>query len=132
MGRALFHNCRYLITSAHGGGILEGADLLVDNSRIQALGLPAEVKKHYSDGDGVEIIDCTNKIVMPGLIDAHNHVGEIHALLVEGWLDSPLTGTADALNRVYWPADGWLTEQSAYDLTSKRPVRSVERLVKAA
>ncbi len=118
MGKVLFHNCRYLITGAPGNDdILEGCDLLIGDTQIKALGSPTEVENHYSQEDSIETIDCANKIVMPGLVDAHNHVGELHALLVEGWLDSPLTGTVDALNRIYWPADGWLTEESAYDLT---------------
>ena len=118
MGKVLFHKCRYLITGAPpNGGILEECDLLIEDARIKAIGSVDEMAAFYPDDNGLEIVDCNNKIVMPGLVDAHNHVGEVHALLVEGWLDSPLTGTADALNRVYWPADSWLTEESAYDLT---------------
>ena len=33
---------------------------------------------------------------MPGLVDAHNHVGEVHTLLMQGWLDTPITGIVDA------------------------------------
>jgi cytosine/adenosine deaminase-related metal-dependent hydrolase len=118
MGKVLFHNCRYLITGAPPNGeILEDCDLSIEDAKIKAIGSADEVGAHDIDENDIEIIDCTNKIVMPGLVDAHNHVGEVHALLVEGWLDTPLTGTVDALNRVYWPADGWLTEESAYDLT---------------
>lgn len=118
MGKVLFHNCRYLITGVHeSGGILESSDLLIEDSQIKALGSSTEIEAHYPNEDNIEIVDCTHKIVMPGLVDAHNHVGEVHALLVEGWLDTPLKGTADALNRIYWPADGWLTDESAYDLT---------------
>jgi len=118
MGKVLFHNCRYLITGAPGTGvILEGDDLLIEDAQIKAIGSPTDVKNHYSHADNLETLDCANKIVMPGLVDAHNHVGEAHALLVEGWLDTPLSGISDALDRVYWPADGWLTGESAYDLT---------------
>jgi cytosine/adenosine deaminase-related metal-dependent hydrolase len=65
----------------------------------------------------LEVIDASDKIVLPGLVDAHNHVGEAHTLLVEGWLDTPIRGIVDATERIYWPAYGWLTEESAYDLT---------------
>ncbi len=63
------------------------------------------------------MVDASGKIVLPGLVDAHNHVGEAHALLIPGWLRTPVKGIVDALERMYWPADGWLTDESAYDLT---------------
>jgi 5-methylthioadenosine/S-adenosylhomocysteine deaminase len=118
MGKVLFHNCRYLITGPHeNGGILENCDLLVEGNKIKALGSSTDIEPFYPHGEVLQIIDCSHKIVMPGLVDAHNHVGELHALLVEGWLDTPIQGITDALDRIYWPADGWLTEKSAYDLT---------------
>jgi len=118
MGKVQFQNCRYLITSAHeNGGVLERCDLLVEGNKIKAVGPTTEIQAYRPPEEDLQIIDCSRKIVMPGLIDAHNHVGEVHALLVESWLDTPIQGITDALDRIYWPADGWLTEESAYDLT---------------
>lgn len=117
MGRVLFRRCRYLIAGPDASQIVENGGLLVEDDRIAAVGPTAEIEAACDGLPGVEIIDASHRIVMPGLVDAHNHVGESHALLVEGWLDTPLKGISDALERIYWPADGWLTGESAYDLT---------------
>ena len=118
MGKVLFRNCRYLILrAAPESGVLRDGGLFVDGSRILAVGASAEVEAAHGHQPGVEVVDARHKIVMPGLVDAHNHVGEAHALLVFGWLESPILGLPDALDRVYWPAYGWFTEESVYDLT---------------
>lgn len=115
MNRVFFRNCRYLITGP--AQVFEDGGLYVEGDRVAAAGLSAEVEARCGRLEGLEVIDASHKIVMPGLVDAHNHVGEFHALLVEGWLESPLRGLSDALERIYWPADGWLTHKSTYDLT---------------
>ncbi|HEU5472202.1 MAG TPA: amidohydrolase family protein [Actinophytocola sp.] len=44
-----------------------GADVLIDNGRIAAVGpnLPA---------DGAEVLDATDRIVLPGFVDTHRHL----------------------------------------------------------
>ena len=42
------------------------ADLLIEDGRIAFIG--------NSDGIADQVIDATNKVVMPGLINAHTHV----------------------------------------------------------
>ncbi len=84
---------------------------------IVAVGKSSQIEAQYAQQPGMDILDAHEKAVLPGLVDAHNHVGEVHTLLVPGWLDTPITGIIDAMDRMYWPAYNWLTEQSAYDLT---------------
>ncbi len=50
-------------------GNLENGTVLVDDGRITAVG------NHIEIPEGAEVIDAAGKIVMPGLIDAHCHVG---------------------------------------------------------
>ena len=52
------------------GGAIESAALLVDGDRIRALGRQADLQP----GEGVEVIDASNKTIMPGLVDAHVHL----------------------------------------------------------
>ena len=52
------------------GGAIESAALLMDGDRIRALGRQADLQP----GEGVEVIDASNKTIMPGLVDAHVHL----------------------------------------------------------
>jgi 5-methylthioadenosine/S-adenosylhomocysteine deaminase len=116
--KILIRNCRYLVTRPGSiEGILQDGAVYIKGSRIVAVGKSASIEAQYAGQPGIDILDAHNKAVLPGLVDAHNHVGEVHTLLVPGWLDTPITGILDAMDRMYWPAYNWLTEQSAYDLT---------------
>ena len=50
-------------------GTLENGTVLVENGRIIALGERVQIP------EGSQVYDATGKVVMPGLIDAHCHVG---------------------------------------------------------
>lgn len=118
MGKVLFRNCRFLISRPTPfGGILENGAVYVEGPIIKAVGPSAEIEQQYGSEPGLEIVDARDKIVMPGLVDCHNHIGEAHMFLIFGWLTSPLTGIVDTAIRVLWPAYNWLTDESVYDLT---------------
>ena len=51
----------------------EVGDLLVVNGLIEAVGRIGDVRR---DGDALETIDCTGRIVSPGFIDVHCHLRE--------------------------------------------------------
>ncbi|WP_432402772.1 amidohydrolase [Wukongibacter sp. M2B1] len=51
------------------GEILEGASILVVDGKIR------EVGRNISLPEGAKVIDAEGKIVMPGFIDAHTHLG---------------------------------------------------------
>jgi imidazolonepropionase-like amidohydrolase len=65
MGRLLFKNAKVIVGD---GKVFERSDVLVEGASIAALGerLPEE--------PGTVVVDCTGKVVMPGLIDAHVHI----------------------------------------------------------
>ncbi len=118
MSRVLFRNCRFLISQPTPfGGILEDGAVYVEGPIIKAVGPSAQIEAEYGNQEGLDIVDARNKIVMPGLVDCHNHVGEAHMFLIFGWLTSPLLGIVDTAIRVLWPAYNWLTDESVYDLT---------------
>lgn len=114
MTSILIKNARFLIGSLPFN-ILENAALYVEKDRIVAVGDSRSIEAQY-DGAADTVIDAGRKIVMPGLVDAHNHVGECHMFTLFGFLTTPLTGIADALERVVWPAWCWIPEEAAYDL----------------
>ncbi|KAI8941898.1 hypothetical protein NX059_000012 [Plenodomus lindquistii] len=91
--------------------ILDGA-LLVSNGRIAALGKTAELSSDI-DASGsdvkVEIIDCSNKIIIPGLINTHAHLAQ--SLLRGLAEDLPLHNwLCDAI----WPLEANYAEDDGY------------------
>jgi 5-methylthioadenosine/S-adenosylhomocysteine deaminase len=118
MNKILIRNCQYLVAQPGSlDGLIEDGAVYIEGSNIVAVGKSSQLEAQYAQQPGIDILDAHAKAVLPGLVDAHNHVGEVHTLLVPGWLDTPITGIIDAMDRMYWPAYNWLTEQSTYDLT---------------
>jgi cytosine/adenosine deaminase-related metal-dependent hydrolase len=118
MGRTLFKNCRFLISQAHPEGIIEHGAVFVDGPIIKAVGASEELESTYAGDEAVDILDCTSKIVMPGLIDSHNHLGLFHVHLPYGLASKKVdTGIMKEATDNLWPAYLWLTEEIVYDLT---------------
>lgn len=61
----LLKNCSFVITQNEKREILRNKDILIDKNRV------AEIGNGLNKSD--EVIDCTNKVVMPGLINLHTH-----------------------------------------------------------
>ncbi|MCW0002117.1 amidohydrolase [Pararhizobium sp. YC-54] len=67
--KTLFRNATILaMDKTHGSSVFAG-DLLVSNGRIAAIG-------PNLTADGARIIDATDKLLMPGLVNAHTHSSE--------------------------------------------------------
>lgn len=49
-------------------GILQNADLLIENGKIKAVG------KNLSAPKGAKVIDATGKHISPGIVDEHSHI----------------------------------------------------------
>lgn len=72
-------------------GDFESADVLIDDSRIAAVGPDLEAS--------AEVVDASGMIVMPGFVDTHRHMwqGALRNILPNGLLDDytrDITGTA--------------------------------------
>jgi imidazolonepropionase-like amidohydrolase len=85
------------------GERLDGADILIADGRIQAIG------KGLSAPADARIIDAGSKWVTPGLIDIHSHLGVYASPQVRGLDDgneatSPVTSNVWAEHSV-WPQD---------------------------
>lgn len=90
--------------------ILDGA-LFVDNGRIKLLGKTVDLLKQLQSGNNqdFEIIDCTNKIIIPGLINTHAHLAQ--SLLRGLAEDLPLhSWLCDAI----WPLEANYAEEDGY------------------
>ena len=63
----LFKNANLI--DGNGGEVKENVSLLVEDDRIKEIG--GSINAPYAD----EVFDCKGNTVMPGLIDAHMHLG---------------------------------------------------------
>lgn len=94
-----------LITGGHlltmqgdGVGFIQDGAVGITNGQIVAVGPRADV-----DSTGVhETIDATNRLVMPGLVDAHTHSA---AVLGRGWAQEVQTWMASAYGPMMRHAD---------------------------
>lgn len=58
------------IITGDGSTVLENADLLVENGKIKNIGKNLK-------SDGAKVVDLTGKTIMPTLISAHTHIGNL-------------------------------------------------------
>ena len=61
----------WLITMNDRREILERASVCVQNDRIAAVGTRQQLTQTYP---GAEVVDCTGRIVMPGMVNTHTHL----------------------------------------------------------
>jgi 5-methylthioadenosine/S-adenosylhomocysteine deaminase len=85
MKTLILKNCRYIVTQDKNRQILENKDILIEDNLIAGIG----------KFEGKNILDCSKKIVMPGLINLHTHT-----------ITNLLRGVSDDL-----PLDKWLKQK---------------------
>lgn len=72
MPKTLFRNAKQIITNAsetdYELGVISNASLLVEDGKIVWIGLAAD--SPVAD----EVVDCTNKVIIPGFVDSHTHL----------------------------------------------------------
>ena len=118
MKSVLFKNCAYLITDPSvADSVIENGALLVNGPFIKTVCPSDEIGSLIGDLSEVDVVDCTGKIVMPGLVDSHNHIPEHHMYLNLGLVQwNVIRGIIDSLHKLVWPPQAWMTAQVAYDL----------------
>ncbi len=87
--------------------IKEGA-LLIDGDRIKAVGKAAKLKASYP---GADVLDAREKLILPGLIDTHIHLGQMLARGLTDDIDGKLVRWS--WDRVY-PWEARLSEEDIY------------------
>ena len=78
-GRKLLIKGGYVVSCDKAVGELKNGDVLINSGRIEAVGV------NLPDTDA-DVIDATNKLVLPGLIDTHRHTWEtqLRSMIPEG------------------------------------------------
>ncbi len=67
MKKILIKNAKAIVTCDDDRRQLFGYDILIEDSNIK------EIKRNISVDDETEIIDASNYLVYPGLINTHHH-----------------------------------------------------------
>lgn len=77
MAKLILKDCRELLTMAENSkdliGIRQGESILVEDERIVKIGKYEDVTGGLAAED-VEVIDCSDHVVMPGYVDSHTHL----------------------------------------------------------
>ena len=76
--RYLISNARYLVTVNENNEILENTSLLIEDGKISA------IDPRNLDLSGLEVIDGSELLVMPGLVNSHTHLA---MTLLRGWAE---------------------------------------------
>ena len=112
--KAIVHGTIMTITQ----GTIQDGTVLIEHGKIKAVGSNIPIP------DGTEIVDATDKIVTPGLIDCHTHIstfGEpktMPGLQVDGNEGSdPITPHVRALDAIY-PSDPAIAKARAAGFTT--------------
>lgn len=63
---------RTIVTVDSARRIIEDGGLAIENDRIVDIGTAEELHVRHS---GKKVMDCTGKLIIPGLIDAHGMQG---------------------------------------------------------
>jgi 5-methylthioadenosine/S-adenosylhomocysteine deaminase len=81
--KTVLKNCKYIVTQNSKRQILSNSDILISGNKIQQIG---------NNLKGDKEIDCSQNIVMPGLINLHTHAamnlfrGIADDMLLDKWL----------------------------------------------
>jgi cytosine/adenosine deaminase-related metal-dependent hydrolase len=93
----------YIVSCDKSVGELKSGDLLINGSKIEAIGPTLSAPD-------AEVIDATNKLVLPGLIDTHRHTWEtqLRSMIPEGDFFVYLKVVLQTLAPRYRPEDVYI------------------------
>lgn len=95
------------IATMRNNEIIRDGAVVIENDTIIEIGKTSEIKRKY--GRGYEKIDAKGKIVMPGLVNTHQHAA---MSLLRGYADDlPLQ---EWLEKWIWPIEGHMTPSDIY------------------
>jgi len=88
------------------GRSVKKADILIEGDKISKVGKIPQIK-------GAQVIDASNKVVMPGFICAHHHLYSTFArgMAIPG---TPAKTFVEILEKLWWPLDRVLDEEDLY------------------
>jgi cytosine/adenosine deaminase-related metal-dependent hydrolase len=73
-----------------GSEEIRGADVLIEGNRIKQVGRDISLAGPAEPAEAVETIDCSNMLVLPGLVNTHHHFYQTLQRCVRDIQDAPL------------------------------------------
>lgn len=101
-GQKLFTKATVITVDSERTIWLDGA-ILIDGDRIRAIGKTATVLESPLLQPDCEVVDCVGKIIIPGLINTHAHLGQ-----------SILRGLAEDVPLLTWLCDSIWPLEACY------------------
>jgi cytosine/adenosine deaminase-related metal-dependent hydrolase len=83
MSQILLKNIFYLVKMNPQRSRLSGVDVLIDENRIAKIGMKIAVPN-------TRVIDCSTKLVIPGLVNSHHHLFQTMTRNIPAVQDAPL------------------------------------------
>lgn len=108
-----------VVTLGKDNQVLWNASVVTDGEQIVAVGNAAELKARYPKA---KVVDCTNKIILPGFICTHHHFYSTMARGM-GIPGEPASNFVEILERLWWKVDRAL---DAEDITLSAQVPLID------
>ncbi len=113
----VWKDCRFLFPTSRPEDITTGSSVLVRDERILAVAPYQELVRRYpKEASSWSVIDCTDKLVMPGLVDGHNHLCNTHMNLSRIFGIDYSDIAQHMLTTIHDPY-GWMTPECLYDIS---------------
>ncbi len=107
-----FKNFDFLVVQPSPDHVINGGSVYVEGNTIKAVGDSVEVEKQIEDKDDVIVIEGKGKLIMPGLVDAHAHIGDWCSQICYNSLNFDMVNEVDQILDIYfWPAWAWYTAE---------------------
>ena len=118
MQKYLFKDFEFVIVRPRPKDVIKGGSVYIEGNTIKAVGKTTDVLEQIEEINEVTVVDGKGKLLMPGLVDAHTHIGEWGSMVCYNYADyTVIPSVEQTLDTYFWPAVAWYSEEAAYDLT---------------
>jgi len=98
-----------IITQETPNRVLTGQAVAIEGAWIKAVGPEADLRQQFAD---YEVLDGRGRVLMPGLINAHNHFYGLYARGLA--LNRRMENFREILQYLWWALDKTLDEEAVY------------------
>lgn len=123
----LWKDCKFLFASASPAGVQTGVSILVDENKIAVVAPYDQLLEKFGEtAAGWEVVDCAEKLVMPGLVDGHNHLCNTHMNLARVFGVNYGNIAEHMFTTIHDPY-GWMSEECLYDVSLLSALNDIKR-----